>query len=119
MIERRVKASVGAPPSGEPVWLGDPFRGLEAYEFEHAPIFFGRDAQIAKAIEQLARRAEGGTAFLLVSGASGSGKSSLVKAAVVPRLMKPQQVSGAAFVRRAAMRAGAGGPDPFSVWRKR
>ena len=113
VIERRVKSRAGAPPNGEPVWLGDPFRGLEPYEFEHAPIFFGRDAQIAKAIEQLVRRAESGTAFLLVSGASGSGKSSLVRAAVAPRLMKPQRVSGAAFVRRATMRAGAGGADPF------
>lgn len=113
VIERRIKSRAGAPPSSEPVWLGDPFRGLEAYEFEHSPIFFGRDAQIAKAIEQLARRAQGGTAFLLVSGASGSGKSSLVKAAVVPRLMKPQRVSGAAFARRACARAGAGGADPF------
>ncbi len=113
VIERRIKANVGAPASVEPLWLGDPFRGLEAYEFAHAPIFFGRDAQIAKAVEQLVRRAEAGTAFLLVSGASGSGKSSLVKAAVAPRLMKPQRISGAAFVRRATMRAGAGGADPF------
>jgi hypothetical protein len=25
-------------------WLGSPFRGLDAYEFQHAPIFYRRDA---------------------------------------------------------------------------
>ena len=47
-----------------------------------------------------------GTAFLLVCGPSGSGKSSLVKAALVPRLMKPQRISGAAFLRRVVFRPG-------------
>ena len=56
--------------------------GCESYEFEHAAIFFGRDGLVAKAAEQLAGQARAGTAFLLVSGASGSGKSSLVKAAL-------------------------------------
>jgi WD40 repeat protein/cytoskeletal protein RodZ len=39
-------------------------------------------------------------------GASGSGKSSLVKAALVPRLMKPQRIEGAEFLRRAVFRPG-------------
>ena len=52
-----------------------------------------------------------GTAFLLVSGASGSGKSSLVQAALVPRLMQPQRIEGAAFLRRLVFRPG-GGSDP-------
>lgn len=112
VIERRIKARASEEQHAKPIWFGEPFRGLESYEFEHAAIFFGRDAQITKATEQLAANAAAGTAFLLVSGASGSGKSSLVKAAVVPRLMKPQRISGAAFLRRVAFRAGAGG-DPF------
>ena len=114
VIERRIAAhAAGTDHAAAPIWLGEPFRGLEPYEFEHAPIFFGRDAQITKATEQLAANAAAGTAFLLVSGASGSGKSSLVKAAVIPRLMKPQRITGAAFVRRVVFRAGAGGADPF------
>ena len=109
LIERRINSPAGE--SRAPSWLGEPFRGLESYEFEHAPIFFGRDAAVMKAIEQLTANARSGRAFLLVSGASGSGKSSLVKAGIVSRLMKPQRISGIAFLRRAVFRPGAEGTD--------
>jgi WD40 repeat protein len=113
LIERRIKDASAGKPQTEQIWLGDPFRGLESYEFKHAPIFFGRDAAVTKATEQLAANARSGRAFLLVSGASGSGKSSLVKAAIVPRLMKPQRISGAAFLRRAVFSPGSEGGDVF------
>ena len=112
LIERRAKALVGADIDS-PIWLSEPFRGLESYEFEHARIFFGRDAQVTKSIEQLATNARAGRAFLLISGASGSGKSSLVKAGVVPRLTKPQRISGSAFLRRCIFRPSSGGSDVF------
>jgi len=112
LIERRIKDGA-AGVTGTPIWLGEPFRGLEPYEFEHAPIFFGRDAAVMKATEQLAANARSGWAFLLVSGASGSGKSSLVKAGILPRLMKPQRISGAAFRRLTVFRPATGGIDVF------
>jgi hypothetical protein len=113
LIERRVKRAAAGVTGTEPIWLGEPFRGLEPYEFEHAPIFFGRDAAVMKATEQLAANARCGRAFLLVSGASGSGKSSLVKAGILPRLMKPQRISGVAFRRRTVFRPAVGGGDVF------
>jgi hypothetical protein len=113
LIERRIKALAAGVSRDEPIWLGEPFRGLESYEFEHAPIFFGRNAAVTKATEHLAANARSGCAFLLVSGASGSGKSSLIKAGVVPRLMKPQRISGAAFLRRCVFRPAAQGSDVF------
>ena len=81
-----------------------PFRGLEAYEFEHAPIFFGQDEALAKAMLQLTGNAAAGSPFLLVLGASGSGKSSLVKAGVVPKLFVPRRFAGTAFLRRVVFR---------------
>jgi WD40 repeat protein len=112
LIERRIKALIDQPVADRgAVWLGAPFRGLEAYEFEHAPIYFGRDKLIAQAAEQFSIQARSGTAFLLVSGASGSGKSSLVKAGLVPRLMKPQRIEGTAFLRRAVFRPSDGRND--------
>ncbi len=58
-----------------------PYRGLLPFEAEHARFFFGRDADIARLIEKLGRQS-----FVAVVGASGSGKSSLVKAGLLPRL---------------------------------
>ena len=81
-----------------------PFRGLEAYEFEHAPIFFGQDEALAKAMLQLTGSAEAGSPFLLILGASGSGKSSLVKAGILPKLFVPRRIAGTAFLRRIVFR---------------
>jgi len=114
LIERRIKLqAAGSGGDLQPTWLGNPFRGLQAYEFEHAAIYFGRDALMAKAAEQIASRARQGSAFLLVVGASGSGKSSLVKAAVVPRFMKPQRIEGVEFLRRLVFRPGDAQHDLF------
>jgi WD40 repeat protein/energy-coupling factor transporter ATP-binding protein EcfA2 len=113
LIERRIKDAAAGDTRAAPIWLGEPFRGLESYEFEHSPIFFGKDGAITKATENLAGNASAGRAFLLVSGPSGSGKSSLVKAGVIPRLMKPQRISGMAFVRRVVFRTGIEGADVF------
>ena len=107
LIERRIARlatlETGAKTRG-PLWHGSPFRGLQAYEFEHAPIYFGRDNMVMRAARHIAMAARHGNAFLLVAGASGSGKSSLVKAALLPRLMKPQRIEGLAFLRRVVFR---------------
>ncbi|WES65546.1 BTAD domain-containing putative transcriptional regulator [Microbacter sp. GSS18] len=60
-----------------------PYRGLGTYEESDAGDFFGRDDEIAAA----ARRLDD-AGFLVVTGASGSGKSSLVRAGLVPSLRR-------------------------------
>ena len=104
-IERRIQA-LSSEERATParLWPSAPFRGLESYDFEHAPIFFGRDEAIGSALLRLTANAEAGHPFLLVLGASGSGKSSLVKAGVLPRLLVAHRVSGTAFLRRALFR---------------
>jgi WD40 repeat protein len=111
LLDRRLSEARNSASDDAATWRGAPFRGLESYEFEHTAIFFGRDAVVAKAAERLSGQARAGSALLLVSGASGSGKSSLVKAALVPRLMKPQRIEGAAFLRRLVYRPSDGGGD--------
>ncbi len=64
-----------------------PYPGLLAFEEADAAIYFGRDDDIRRVIERLnARRAQGGAKLVAVLGASGSGKSSLLRAGVLPRL---------------------------------
>jgi WD40 repeat protein len=66
-----------------------PYPGIQSFESEDAAIFFGRDQETIAVIERLeARRLQGGTRFLVVVGASGSGKSSLLKAGVLPQLLR-------------------------------
>ena len=73
---------------GQPVWSiadrGLPFRGLEVFEYHHAPIFFGREDEIVSIRTRLREQACRGCAFVLISGPSGSGKSSLARAGVLP-----------------------------------
>ena len=90
-------------------WPGDPFLGLMSFEFEHADIFFGRVSAVQEITETLVRRAEAGRAFILVTGASGCGKSSLVKAGVLPSLFQPGVVPDTQLWRRCTIRpSGAG-----------
>ena len=66
-----------------------PYPGLMAFEAEDAAVFFGRDDDIRRLMERLnARRVQGGPKLIAVLGASGSGKSSLIRAGVLPRLAR-------------------------------
>ena len=60
-----------------------PYRGLLYFREEDAPFFFGR----AEAVTQLVR-AVGQHSLVAVVGASGSGKSSVVRAGLAPVLRK-------------------------------
>ncbi len=90
---------------------GSPYRGLQYFDLEHAPIFFGRSRAEKQVTEALARRAADGSAFVLVLGMSGCGKSSLVRAGVLPELMTPGVVSGVGMWRHAVFRPSDGAGD--------
>lgn len=66
-------------------WEGSPFRGLEVYKEQHEPIFFGRTHEVDGLVARLKHPER---RFLAVVGASGSGKSSLVRAGLLPRLRR-------------------------------
>ena len=94
---------------------GSPFRGLAAFGAKHTQVFFGRSRDVTKAVERLKDAAEKGCPFLLVDGASGSGKSSLVRAGLLPRLTAAGVVPGMDVWRVAVMRPGEVGGDPFAA----
>jgi WD40 repeat protein len=80
------------------VRIACPYPGLRAFQAGDRERFFGRDRQV----RELVQRLEDGARMLCIIGPSGSGKSSLVQAGVLPRL------AAARFVVR-TMRPG---PDP-------
>lgn len=69
-----------------------PFPGLLSFEEEDAAVYFGRDDETRKLIERLnARRTQGGAQLMALLGASGSGKSSMLRAGVIPRLKRARR----------------------------
>ena len=61
--------------------LENPYPGLRPFETRESHLFFGRDQQTAELVGRLERNR-----FLAVLGVSGSGKSSLVRAGLIPAL---------------------------------
>src|SRR5215469_4744559 len=90
-------------------WKSNPFRGLNFFDFEHAPIFHGRTKAIGEVLEALEGQVRAQRPFVLVVGASGSGKSSLVRAGVLPLLTQPETIEGIGLWRWSVTRPGAGG----------
>ncbi|MEM8504406.1 MAG: caspase family protein [Cyanobacteria bacterium P01_D01_bin.1] len=69
------------PPAPVLDELTNPYRGLQPFEAEHSQLFFGRDLLIDQLQDFVASRS-----LTVVLGASGAGKSSLVKAGLIPHL---------------------------------
>jgi tetratricopeptide (TPR) repeat protein len=89
-LERGLKES-GLDPKDAFDWDNSrpPYPGLLSFEAEDAAIYAGRDSDIHAGQELLSSlRSFNGARLVLVLGASGSGKSSLVKAGLLPRLKK-------------------------------
>jgi tetratricopeptide (TPR) repeat protein len=113
LLQKRIEQ--GGETTGTVRWhQGSPFRGLESFEPEHAPVFFGRTRARNELRDLLARREAAGNSFVLVMGASGVGKSSLVKAGLLPDLALPGMVGKVALCRHAVMRAG-GTEEPLEA----
>lgn len=86
---RRGLKALGVDASDSFDWDGSrpPYPGFLSFQEEDAAIFFGRAAEIQQGLELLNRlRQFGGSRIVGVLGPSGSGKSSLVRAGLLPRL---------------------------------
>lgn len=79
------------PPAGEPD--RQPYRGLSPLEAADAGIFYGREAPMVAAIDALRDLAgRGAPRLFVVQGASGAGKSSFLRAGLLPRLSRDDRM---------------------------
>jgi hypothetical protein len=79
----------GLDPADSFAWdpTRSPYPGLESFSRADAAVFFGRDQEIDRLLELLHPTLQRGAGrFVAVVGPSGSGKSSLVRAGLLPRL---------------------------------
>ncbi len=119
----------GEAPGGGPARPGCPYLGLVPFQERDARFFYGRDDLVAQLVQRLVARLEA-TGILLVAGESGAGKSSLLRAGLMPRLAAgalgpgsqswPRRVirPTASPLRELAMQlAEVAGADPVSVYR--
>ena len=128
-----VRGEAGAVPEGQPaeslVWSGCPYLGLVPFGERDARVFYGRGELVAQLVQRLAGRLDG-AGMLVVAGESGAGKSSLLRAGLMPWLAAgalgpgsqrwPRRVIRPAGnpVRELAMvLAEVAGADPVSVYR--
>lgn len=80
---------------------GNPFPGLRPFETDEYNLFFGREGQSDELIKRLGR-----TRFLAVVGTSGSGKSSLIRAGLMPAIYGGLMPGASSGWRIAVMRPG-------------
>jgi WD40 repeat protein len=127
IIEQRtrqwVPGSADREPAG-PRWAGGcPYLGLMPYDEASEPVFFGRERLTAELAGKLAQ-----TGIVMVTGASGAGKTSLLQAGLRPALARGVQVPGSSAWSRVSMTAGPrpltelarqlgslGGQDPAAI----
>ena len=79
----------------------NPFPGLRPFEFDETALFFGRDGQSDEVLRRLRLQR-----FLAVIGTSGSGKSSLIRAGVLPAIYGGMMVQVGSRWRHAIFRPG-------------
>ena len=111
------------------MWSGCPYLGLVPFEERDARVFYGRGELVAQLVQRLAGRLDG-AGMLLVAGESGAGKSSLLRAGLMPWLAAgalgpgsqrwPRRVirpTGSPVRELAMALAEVAGADPVSVYR--
>jgi formylglycine-generating enzyme required for sulfatase activity len=92
-LEQLARSAAGG---GGSVPEGNPYRGLRPFDLDHRGLFFGRGTEIGLLVDRL--RSE---SFVMVTGDSGVGKSSICRAGVVPAILDGALGGGVTYRARA------------------
>jgi formylglycine-generating enzyme required for sulfatase activity/energy-coupling factor transporter ATP-binding protein EcfA2 len=87
-----------------------PYPGLRPFETKEEFLFFGRESYTAELLRRLSERR-----FLAVVGSSGSGKSSLVRAGLLPALYRGRLIGATSRWRICVMRPGSAPLDNLAT----
>ena len=115
-LARRLNTAIASGKTRRkvPYAASNPFRGLDFFDFEHSVVYHGRTRAVGEVFDVLKAQAAAKKQFLLVLGPSGSGKSSLVQAGILPLITRGATPAGTGPWRRALTRPGTTG-DPFNT----
>ncbi len=73
---------------------GSPYVGLTAFDARHAPVYCGRGRIVADLLRAMRSQIDSQRRFVMLIGASGCGKTSLLHAGAIPLLTKPDGYEG-------------------------
>lgn len=108
-VERLEQALAVLSFTIEKVHLESPYQGLSAFTYAERRVYFGRAAEADALRQALLQREQTGRAAALILGVSGSGKSSLAQAGLIPALEPQSQTDEhSPLIAR---------PIVWSVWR--
>ena len=99
-----------APKTAKFGGIAQPYPGLRPFDVKDAFLFFGREQHTSELLDRLSR-----DRFLAVVGTSGSGKSSLVRAGLLPALYRGYLAGTGTRWRIAVMRPGSGPIDELAA----
>ena len=128
-VRGEASAASEVQPAESLVWSGCPYLGLVPFGERDARVFYGRGELVAQLVQRLAGRLDG-AGMLVVAGESGAGKSSLLRAGLMPWLgagalgpgserwpRRVIQPTGRPVRELAMALAEVAGADPVSVYR--
>ncbi len=114
LLNRRISTERRAS-TGDLHWQGSPFRPDRPFELSDARIFTGREQEVRTLLQRLEQLSAEAESLLLVTGPGGSGKTSLLRAGILPKLTRPFQFDEIAAVRECLIDPGAADAGPTAA----